>query len=109
MSLKPQNLLQAAEADLRRRRYNVHMAETRGSHCGMYEQYAFCAAHVRRAKDVRQLLVMALMQPPPIRMNKKTGEMELATAKVNTKMIYGNGALLVAALKMGGISDETQD
>jgi hypothetical protein len=88
VSLKPQNLVQAAEADLRRRRHNEYLAKVYGRSCGMFEQYAFNASHVRKAKSVLDLLRLALMHPV------------VKTTKSNTKLIYGNGALLFEAIKL---------
>jgi len=85
MSLLPQNVLQAAEADLMRRIRNKATAQRR-----TFEPYAFQRDHVRRAKTIRQLLVTALMQP----------QLGLRSKKRNTKLLYGDGALLVRALRL---------
>ena len=85
MSLLPQNVLQAAEADLMRRIRNKASAPRR-----TFEPYAFQREHVRRAKTIRQLLVAALMQPQP----------GLSSKKRNTRMLYGDGGLLVKALRL---------
>lgn len=84
MSLLPQNVLQAAEADLMRRIRNKANAQR-----GTFEVYAFHREHVRRAKTIEQLLVAALMQPAA----------GLRSKKRNTKLLYGDSALLVAALR----------
>jgi len=90
MSLKPQNLIQAAEADLRRRERNV--ARHKGLPLGGFglktEQYAFHAPHVRRARDAKHLLEMALKRP---------GAASKST-KRNTRLIYGDAALLAHAI-----------
>ena len=84
--LKPQNIVQAASADFARRSRNSVQAEYSDP---SYEHYAFHRGHVRRARDVKQLLVLALMDPLP----------GLASAKGNTKMIYGDTMLLLAAVR----------
>lgn len=81
MSLKPQNIAQAAEADLMRRIRNK--AATRGD----WEVFAFHRLHVRKAKSVKGLILLALMDPT------------LKSKKKNTIMIYSNAALLIAAIK----------
>lgn len=85
--LKPQNIIQAAAADLVRKRRNAEQANYRDH---AYEQYAFHRAHVRRATSACGLVLLALMDGPAA--NK--------TAKANTRMIYGNARLLVDAMKM---------
>ena len=86
MSLKPQNIIGAAQADIVRRSRNAIEAEHEAP---AYETYAFHRAHVRRARDVKALLVLALMHPEPGR----------ESGKRNTKMIYRNAGLLLAALR----------
>ncbi len=86
MSLKPQNIVQAAEADLQRRDHNAREAEQRDP---SYEPYAFHRLHVRRASDARGLLLLALMDPG----------MAEKTTKANTKLIYGDAGLLLAAIR----------
>lgn len=88
MSLKPQNLIQAAEADLKRRLRNTEAVAT------TFEYYAFHKIHVRKAKSAKQLLLLALMSRP------------LKTQKPNTMRIYGNAGLLVAALRLLGDPDD---
>lgn len=88
MPLKPQNLIQAAEADLKRATRNAEIAmeaKHRGG-TGHYEQFAFHRDHVRRADTARELIVLALMNP------------NIKTAKPNTKMIYGDATLLFQAV-----------
>lgn len=87
MTLKPRNILQAAEADIRRHRHNVDEAEM--DHPS-YEHYAFHRHHVRKAVDAGDLLVRALMDPLP----------GLWSGKFNTRLIYGNAALLLAAVRI---------
>jgi hypothetical protein len=106
MTLKPQNLIRAAEVDLRRRLTNKGTHENQviakqsgsPSHFAM-ETYAFYAPHVRKAKDAQHLLVKALMDLP-LKVDRATGETRLIPRKKNTVMIYGNGALLVTAIRM---------
>lgn len=89
-ALKPVNVLQAAQADFGRKRRNAEQAAYRDH---SYEPYAFHRFHVRKAVDAGDLLVRALMDPQP----------GMASDKFNTRLIYGNGALLVAAI---GLSRE---
>ena len=77
------NVLQAAEADLMRRYRNQGSSQR-----GAYEPYAFQRDHVRRAKTIEQLIRTALMEP--LR--------GLKSKKKNTRLLYGDGGLLVAAL-----------
>lgn len=85
MSLLPQNVLQAAEADLMKRIRNKASAKH-----GTFELYAFHREHVRKAKTIRHLLVIALMQP----------QSGLRSKKRNTRLLYSDGALLVMALRL---------
>lgn len=61
MPLKPQNIVQAAEADLARQRRNAEQAKYRDH---SYEEYAFHRNHVRRARTPQGLMLLALMDPP---------------------------------------------
>lgn len=97
MPLKPQNLIQAAEADLKRSLRNAEiamMAKHQGG-TGHYEQFAFHRDHVRRADTARDLLVLALMNP------------NIKTAKPNTKMIYRDGMLLFQAVRLCDVAPGT--
>lgn len=88
MPLKPQNIIQAAEADMKRAMRNAEQVAISKEHAVHYEQYAFHRDHVRRAFDrPLDLMVLALMDPM------------VKTAKHNTRMIYGNAQLLVAAIR----------
>jgi hypothetical protein len=84
--LKPQNIVQAAEADLARRNHNAREAELADP---SYEPYAFHRLHVRRAGDARELLILALMD----------SGMAAKTAKSNTRLIYGDAGLLLSAIR----------
>lgn len=84
MPLKPQNIVQAAEADLRRATRNAEQAKYRDH---SYEEYAFHRKHVRRARSAHDLMVLALMDPA------------VKTIKSNTLMIYGNAGLLLSAIR----------
>lgn len=86
MKLKPSSLLQAAEADLKRRRRNAAAADAFGT--ASYEQFAFHRSHVRKAMDAEDLLVRALMEPG----------LGLASGKYNTRLIYGDGGALLEAI-----------
>lgn len=114
MSLKPQNLIQAAEADLKRREKNKIIAtnQFRGER---YEQYAFHRKHVNRCSTVREILELALAEPDvikPIRiMDRETGQQRVdprtgnwkwrnMKTKRTTKRIYEEPAIIVAALAM---------
>lgn len=89
MPLKPQNLIQAAEADMKRSMRNAELTATYKQRFQFhYEEYAFHRDHVRRADTARELLVLALMNP-----NVKTG-------KPATKLIYGDSALLLKAVRL---------
>jgi hypothetical protein len=85
VGLKPQNIVQAAEADLVRKRRNMGEAEM-DAPC--YEHYAFHRKHVRRAVDAKTLIMLALMDPV------------VKTIKPNTLLIYGNARLLVEAIRL---------
>jgi hypothetical protein len=98
MPLKPQNLIQAAEADLRRRRDNRAGYKSYGYGAKM-SQFAFFGPHVRKARSARQLLILALMHPP-VKFDEELGVVVLDTTKQNMKLIYGNGALLVQAIRI---------
>lgn len=84
MVLKPRNVLQAAEADIKRRRRNIAPGAVG------YEHYAFHRIHVRRSVDTEDLLVRALMNPMP----------GLHSAKYNTRLLYANATLLLAAIHL---------
>lgn len=85
--LKPQNLIQAAEEDLRREQRNAKEAEYADA---KYELYAFHRKHVHAARDARELMVLALMNPHVI------GN----TTKDKMKLIYGDTRLLIDAIKI---------
>jgi hypothetical protein len=85
--LKPQNIIQAAEADLRRINRNAKEAEYQDPH---YEHYAFHRKHVHAAKSARELMVLALMNPYVL------GN----TNKANMRLIYGDTRLLIEAIKL---------
>jgi hypothetical protein len=107
VSLKPQNLVQAAEADLRRREWNKRVFELRLANAQSgtpydeeMQEYAFLARHVRRAKSARQLMILALMDYGCLAPDEETEVIGPPTTKRNTRLIYGNGALLVAAIRL---------
>lgn len=87
MLLKPSSLLQAAQADLKRRGRN---AEEATADAPSYEQFAFHRSHVRKAADAHDLLIRALMEPG----------LGQASGKYNTRLIYGNGELLLKAIHL---------
>jgi hypothetical protein len=88
MVLKPSSLVQAAQADMRRRARNAETAKTLGTQS--YEPFAFHRTHVRKAVDAEDLLVRALMEPGLGR----------ASGKYNTRLIYSNGELLLKAIHL---------
>lgn len=92
MTLKPRNVLQAAQADIKRRVRNSEIGNARSGEFRTegYEFYAFHRNHVARASDAQDLLVRALMDPVP-------GQ---KSAKYNTRLLYGNGGLLRQALML---------
>lgn len=115
MSLRPQNLIQAALADLKRREHNE--AVYAGLKHGEIEQFAFHRKHVERSESAGELLLLALMDYGVLRTKdllwtektaKYTSQIgtvrkpagQLMTAKKNTKIIYSDGALLIEALRL---------
>lgn len=87
MPLKPQNIVQAAQADFARARRNAEQAKYKDH---SYEPYAFHRRHVRKARSPHDLMLLALMDPAAA----------MKTAKDNTRMIYGNAGLLIEALRI---------
>lgn len=85
VKLKPSSVVQAAQADMRRRERNAVEAQT---DTPSYEQFAFHRDHVRKAVDPQDLLIRALMEPGR----------GLASAKYNTRLIYGDAGVLLAAI-----------
>lgn len=92
MKLRPANVIQAAQADMKRRMRNSEIGVARGDHHAgdAYEPYAFHRDHVRRAIDPYDLLIRALMDPTR----------GLESDKTNTRLIYRDAALLLQAIKM---------
>lgn len=104
MPLKPQNIVQAAEADLVRRRRNMERAKepepwtTRAE--GSMEPYAFHRNHVRKATSALELIELALAHPDIVLGKHGEGEElneEPKSAKANTLMIYRDVELLTEA------------
>ncbi len=87
MMLKPSSLLSTARADLMRSLRNSEEAQSQNP---AYQHYAFHRKHVRQATDDVDLLTRALMDPVP----------GLESGKYNTRLIYGNAGLLLAAIKL---------
>jgi len=82
MRLKPVNVIQAAEKDLRlRERKQADKAE-------QGDMYSFARQHVRKARSAAHLIALALFEP----------HMVLRTDKQSTMRVYGDRALLRAAL-----------
>lgn len=99
MSLKPQNLVQAAKADLARRERN------RGRYPftdplidGPMEPYAFHRKHVSKAENVRDLLVRAANNPSVA--VPETRDDKPVTAKRETAIIYGDTDLIRRAIEL---------
>jgi hypothetical protein len=86
MSLKPQNLIQAAEADLKRQKINTSRYRP-----DQYHYYAFHRQHVRSSKTVADILRRAA---------KSMGRKPLKTTKRGTAIIYANPELIWEALGM---------
>lgn len=112
MPLKPQNIVQAAEADLKRRALNVEIDnDRRNGYNGKFHQYAFHRDHVNQASDVRDLITRAIESPPkldPIPMiDKKTHKQKVGldgrlkwknvNIKKSIKQIYGDLDVVRAA------------
>lgn len=97
MVLKPSSVLQAAKADMARRVRNAEIAAERtgpswGRYAtGPYEHYAFHREHVRKAVDAHDLLARAMADPAP----------GLSSNKPNTRLLYGDSALLLDAVRLG--------
>lgn len=87
VDLKPQNIVQAAEADMKRRARN---AEEATSYAPRYERYAFHRLHVIKAIDAHDLIIRAVQDQ----------ELGISSGKFNTRLIYGNGDLLREAAMM---------
>lgn len=101
MPLKPQNIVQAAEADLARRSRNVDRAKepdewmTRAE--GAMEPYAFHRKHVRAATSALDLINRAISDPGIVLGLMIEGEEiegQPKSAKANTVMIYRDTDLL---------------
>lgn len=106
MPLKPQNIVQAAEADLARRRRNIERAKEPAPWMqraeGSMEPYAFHRNHVRKATTALGLIELALAHPE-VAIGGETlssGSCNPPSAKPNTLMIYGDRELLTAARDM---------
>lgn len=87
MPLKPVNLVQAATADLKRRRDNKARAE--GELSSPMEHYAFLGQHVRVARGERHLLRLAY---------NYVRRRAVKSQKKSTRLIYSDLALLFEAL-----------
>jgi hypothetical protein len=84
MMLKPCSLLRTAEADLVRRGRNE------ATEAGTYEHYAFHRKHVKKANTAAELISLAAAEP----------DIGLASAKYNTRLIYSDTELLLAAREL---------
>jgi hypothetical protein len=101
MSLKPRNIIQAARADIGRRARNVrrHKGAPTPGHGDEVETYAFYAPHVRQSKDEWELIERAWKRP----------DRAMLSTKRNTRLIYGDIALLERALKIRGLNGGEND
>lgn len=86
MPLKPQNIVHAAEDDLKRKARNKERV-LEGDH--NYEQYAFHRLHVRKSNAAHDLIKWAIAEP----------SIGNASAKRNTRLIYGDTELLTEAMR----------
>jgi hypothetical protein len=86
MSLKPQNIVHAAEADLKRKARNKERV-LEGDYS--YEQYAFHRLHVRKSNTAHDLIKWAIAEPG----------IGKPSAKRNTRLIYGDMELLTEAMR----------
>lgn len=95
--LKPVNIIQAAEADLRLRRQKLEQrSEPSEAQISQRAPYAFCSQHVRGAKSVSELLARAL----------KDRDRGLGSGKRMTRVIYEDEEILRAA---EGIASQSGD
>ncbi len=97
--LKPQNLVQAAQADIARRKTNQELAIKRKEHPDVlfppYEGYVFLKGHVRVGDGVFGILALALEHA------KKLQLQEVDPPKKRlSRIIYGNPGLIRDALKL---------
>lgn len=92
MKLKPASVLAAARADISRRARNSEIARDRKGPVQTegYALYAFHRTHVRKSADAQELLIRALMDPTE----------GLASDKYNTRLLYGDATLLLAAIHL---------
>lgn len=81
ITLKPSSLVQAAQADIARRRRNTDPQTT------TFEHYAFHRAHVKKAASAAELISLAAAEP----------DLGSQSAKYNTRLIYSDAELLAAA------------
>lgn len=101
MGLKPQNIVQAAQADLERRERNRDRVPDEHGWAirnDAMEPYAFHRKHVRVADSVRDLIKRAA-ENPEIAV-PKTRDDEPLTTKRNTIIIYSDVPLLKRALAL---------
>jgi hypothetical protein len=87
MVLKPSSVLATALEDLKRRDRNAHDSGAPDK----YEHYAFHRKHVKKAVDARDLIARAVAEPG----------LGIASAKYNTRLLYGNSELLKLAMETG--------
>jgi hypothetical protein len=80
MQLKAVNVIQAAAADIRLR------DRKRSGEAELDRQYSFHRRHVQKAHSIGHLIAIALFEPTP------------TTDKFSTMVVYGDDALLRAAL-----------
>ena len=97
--LKPQNLVQAAQADIARRKINAELAAKRKEHPSVlfppYEPYALMKEHVRAGDGVFGVLALALERAERI----KRQEVDPPKKRLS-KIIYGDPSLIRDALNL---------
>jgi len=97
--LKPQNLVQAAQADIARRRTNAELAVKRKEHPSVlfppYERYVFLKEDVRAGDGVFGILALALERAKKLQLQEVN-----PPKKRLSKIIYGDPSLIRDALKL---------
>jgi len=91
--LRPRNLVQAAQADIQRRKRNQEIAEKQWQI--PYEQYAFLKEHVKNGDGTFGILAMALEHSRKVIANP-----ELRPKKRLARIIYTDPELIADALAL---------
>lgn len=98
--LTPGAIVTAARSDLKRHLRNLDVRARQRTRGGRFEAYAFHRDHVRRARDARELLVMALTPS-----GRVLGE---GSGKRMTRALYADADLVQAALALAVALDAVQ-